>query len=203
MHGVAITLAGFAVVAALLAWSRRLARRRAAALGHLALAAGCAALATVVGSLAGVLDGYQPLVGGRPIAEIRFDAGGNDRHRAMLLNLPDGRVQVLELSGNQWRVTARTLVWRDWVARLGARPAVRLEQVESGRDGQSIRAYPLAGPGQDGADVPDQGIWSRLVEAPTLDTGWQPVADRSEYLLRVGTGGIEVEPVPGGPTLAR
>ena len=203
MHGVAITLAGFAVVAALLAWSRRLARRRAAALGHLALAASCAALAAMVGSLAGALDGYQPLVGSRPVAEIRFDAGGNDRHRAMLLNLPDGRVQVLELSGNQWRVTARTLVWRDWVARLGARPAVRLEHVESGGDGRSIRTYPLAGPGQDGAGGPDMGIWSRLVDAPTLDTGWQPVADRSEYLLRIGAGRIEVEPVPGGPTLAR
>ena len=203
MHGVAITLAGFAVVAALLAWSRRLARRRAAALGHLALAASCAALAAMVGSLAGALDGYQLLVGSRPIAEIRFDAGGGDRHRAMLLNLPDGRVQVLELSGNQWRVTARTLVWRDWVARLGARPGVRLEHVESGGDGRSIRTYPLAGPGQDGAGGPDMGIWSRLVDAPTLDTGWQPVADRSEYLLRIGAGRIEVEPVPGGPTLAR
>ena len=203
MHGVAITLAGFAVVAALLAWSRRLARRRAAALGHLALAASCAALAAMVGSLAGALDGYQPLVGSRPVAEIRFDAGGGDRHRAMLLNLPDGRVQVLELSGNQWRVTARTLVWRDWVARLGARPGVRLEHVESGGDGRSIRTYPLAGPGQDGAGGPDMGIWSRLVDAPTLDTGWQPVADRSEYLLRIGAGRIEVEPVPGGPTLAR
>lgn len=203
MHGVAITLAGFAVVAALLAWSRRLARRRAAALGHLALAASCAALAAMVGSLAGALDGYQLLVGSRPVAEIRFDAGGGDRHRAMLLNLPDGRVQVLELSGNQWRVTARTLVWRDWVARLGARPGVRLEHVESGGDGRSIRTYPLAGPGQDGAGGPDMGIWSRLVDAPTLDTGWQPVADRSEYLLRIGAGRIEVEPVPGGPTLAR
>ena len=203
MHGVAVTLAGFAVVAALLAWSRRLARRRAAALGHLALAAGCAALAAMVGSLAGALDGYQLLVGSRPVAEIRFDAGGGDRHRAMLLNLPDGRVQVLELSGNQWRVTARTLVWRDWVARLGARPGVRLEHVESGGDGRSIRTYPLAGPGQDGAGGPDMGIWSRLVDAPTLDTGWQPVADRSEYLLRIGAGRIEVEPVPGGPTLAR
>ena len=203
MHGVAVTLAGFAVVAALLAWSRRLARRRAAALGHLALAASCAALAAMVGSLAGALDGYQLLVGSRPVAEIRFDAGGGDRHRAMLLNLPDGRVQVLELSGNQWRVTARTLVWRDWVARLGARPGVRLEHVESGGDGRSIRTYPLAGPGQDGAGGPDMGIWSRLVDAPTLDTGWQPVADRSEYLLRIGAGRIEVEPVPGGPTLAR
>ena len=203
MHGVALTLAAFAVVAALLAWSRRLARRRAAALGHLALAASCAALAAMVGSLAGALDGYQLLVGSRPIAEIRFDAGGGDRHRAMLLNLRDGRVQVLELSGTPWRVTARTLVWRDWVARLGARPGVRLEHVESGGDGRSIRTYPLAGPGQDGAGGPDMGIWSRLVDAPTLDTGWQPVADRSEYLLRIGAGRIEVEPVPGGPTLAR
>ena len=203
MHGVAITLAGFAVVAALLAWSRRLARRRAAAIGHLALATACAASAAAVGSLAGVVDGYQPLVSGRPVAEIRFDGGGNGRHRAMLLNLPDGRVQVLELSGDQWRVTVRTLQWRDWAARLGARPAVRLERVESGLGGRVIEAYPLAGPDQDGAAGPDLGVWSRVVEAPALDTGWRPVADRSEYLLRIEAGRIDVEPVPGGPTLAR
>jgi hypothetical protein len=42
-----------------------------------------------------------------------------------------------------------------------------------------------------------------VVEAPALDTGWRPVADRSEYLLRIEAGRIDVEPVPGGPTLAR
>ena len=203
MHGVALTLAGFAVVAALLAWSRRLARRRAAALGHLVLAAACAALAAVAGSLARTMDGFQPLDAGRPIAEIRFDASGNGRYRTLLLYLPDGRVQVLELSGDQWRATVRTLDWRDWVTRLGARPAVRLERLESGRDGQATQAYPLAGPARDGAEGPDLGVWSRLLEAPTLDTGWQPVANRSEYRLRVGAGRVDVEPVPGGPTLAR
>jgi hypothetical protein len=201
VHGVALTLAAFAVVAALLAWSRRLARRRAAALGHLLLAVSCAALAVASASLASMTDGYRPLAAGRPVAEIRFDASGNGRHRAMLLNLPDGRVQVLELSGDQWRVTVRTLRWGDWVDRLGARPGVRLERIESARDGRAIEDYPLAGP--DGTTGPVTGVWSRLAETSTLDTGWQPVADRGEYVLRIGAGRIEVEPVPAGPTLAR
>ena len=203
MHGVALTLAAFAVIAALLAWSRRLARRRAAALGHALLAVTSAALAVLAGSLAGALDGYQPAAGGRPIAEIRFDAAGNGRHRAMLLHLPEGRVQVLELAGDQWRITVRTVQWKDWVARLGARPVVRLELIESGRDGRAIQAYPLADPGPDGVVDPDSGIWSRLSTASTLDTGWRPIADRDEYRLRIGPGRIDVEPVPGGPTLAR
>jgi hypothetical protein len=203
VHGVALTLAAFAIVAALLAWSRRLARRRAAALGHLALAATCAALAAAVGSLAATMDAYPPLVTGRPIAEVRFDGSGNGRHRAMVLHLPDGRVQVLELSGDQWRVTARTLQWQDWIARLGARPHGRLERIESGREGRPIQVYRLEAPDPDGAATPETGVWSGLVTTPTVDTGWQPVADRTEYRLRVAADRIEVEPIPGGPTLSR
>lgn len=203
MHGVALTLAAFAVVSALLAWSRRLARRRAAALGHLVLSATCAALAVAAGSLAATMDAYPRLVADRPIAEVRFDASGSGRHRAMVLHLPDGRVQVLELTGDQWRVTARTLRWQDWVARLGAPPRGGLERIESGRDGRPIQAYRLDARGPDGADVPETGVWSGLVTTPTVDTGWRPVADRTEFRLRVEADRIDVEPIPGGPTLAR
>ena len=94
MRGVAVTLAGFTLLASLLAWSRWLARRRLASLGHAVLAAACAALAAFLLVVTDGLESFSPVRPGMAIAELRFDDAGPGRYRATLVRLPEGRVQV-------------------------------------------------------------------------------------------------------------
>jgi hypothetical protein len=81
-------LAGFALVAALLAWSRWLAGRRWAAAGHLLLTA-LLALALVGGwPILRYVQTFTPRAPERPVAELFFERIGPGRFRAAVTHLP-------------------------------------------------------------------------------------------------------------------
>ena len=206
MRGVAVTLACFALIAVLLAWSRWLARRRLASLGHVALAAACTAVATFLWALAGGLSSYDPLRPGAAVAELRFDDAGPGRYRATLIRLPEGRVQVFELPGERWRIEARTLDWLGLAASAGLRPGYRLERIESApASGTAGRSYALANTaGVDlWARVRGGPPWSRYAEAGVAEAPWQPMTDGAEYTVVVAGGRLVIEPADaGGPVLA-
>jgi hypothetical protein len=197
VRGVAVTLAGFALVAALLAWSRWLARRRLAALGHAVLAAACATLGAFLWAATDGLASFEPLRPGMEIAEIRFDDAGPGRYRATLVRLPGGRVQVFELAGERWRIEARTLEWRGPAASLGLQPACRLERLESAPAGEAETAAPAAA-GRSYALADDAGMdlwarvrrnpgWTGYAEARVAGTPWVPMHAGMEFTV-VATG---------------
>ena len=211
MRGVAITLACFALIAALLAWSRWLARRRLASLGHATMAAGCASLAAFLWLVTDGLEGYAPLRPGMAIAELRFDEAAPGRFRATLVRLPEGRVQVFEMPGGLWRIEARTLEWLEPAASLGLQPAYRLQRIESGEsDGPAGgarpgRSYALAD--EAGADawawVRDSRPWSRHAKAGVAEAPWQPMTNGAEFTILAAGGRLVAEPAgDAGPALA-
>ncbi len=198
MRGTAVTLACFALVAALLAWSRWLARRRLASLGHVALAAACAAAAIFLWSAAGGMAGYEPLRPGHAIAEIRFDRVGPGRYRATLIRLPWGRVQLFEMTGESWRLEARTLRWHGRAADLGLKPVYRLERLECGpaAGDNADRSYALAS--DQGMDVwthvRSSAGWSRYAEAAVAEVPWNPMSDGAEFTVVVTPDGLLAQP---------
>lgn len=203
MPGIALTLAAFALVAGLMAWSRWLTRRRLASLGHVLIAVIAGACAVFLWLLADGLQGYQPIRQERAIAEIRFDEADAGRMRATLVRLPGGRAQAFQTTGDRWRVTAHTLAWQDPFARLGPRPVVRLETLEFGTaremDGGQDRVASYRLDTREGFDVwahaRTNRLWSLVAGARQAIGQWQPVAKGVRYTVRADHGTLLVEPV--------
>ena len=205
MRGVALVLAAFALVALLLAWSRWLARRRRAAIGHVVLAVVTGWSALMLWSVLGSLESYERAMPGQPIAELYVEQTGSQRYRGTLTRLPAGRVQVFELSGDEWRLEARTLEWRGWAAELGIGSLYRLERfLTRARPGVSAEGDPAA-PGtsrfqlasDSGEDLwakaRTRPAWGRHVEGGHADGPWRPLADKALYSVWLTGPALRVE----------
>ena len=195
MRPVLILVAAFALVTALLAWSRWLAGRHWAAAGHLVLAAIGALVLAAGWPLATYLEGFEPRAPDRPVAELYFERIGPGRYRVALTRLPSGRMQVIELTGDQWRLELQALDWSDHATGLGARPGLRI-------DGLTSRPAPLAGPGAPSGvarrlsdEVPEpwlarfrgNGDW--LYTAGAVAGPWRPMAPGARFGVRVDAAG--------------
>lgn len=201
MAPVQLVLAGFAIVAALLAWSRWLAGRRWASAGHALLAV--VALATLAGSWSVTrhLASYEPSFQGEAIAELFVEQLGSQRFRLTLTRLPSGRMQVFDLVGDEWQLSARTLAWTGHAADLGLWPRMRLERLASRASGtatgveEPATAYLLAEPASDG-DWPRAGsVWARVAVATERSSPWQPLVGGARFRVSPAAAGLTVAPL--------
>jgi len=204
MRAVLFVVAAFALVTALLAWSRWLAGRRRAAVGHLTLAVAAAAVAAASWPLTTYLAGYEPHLGSQPVAEVYFQRSGVNRYRATVTRLPSGRMQVVELVGDQWRLGVETLEWSAGAERLGARPRFRIERLASrlaattDADEPTQSEYDLDGASRPLPWLAGLGAWrnSPLLSARRLESPWQPLADGARFDVGLtGRDVLAVEPV--------
>jgi hypothetical protein len=199
MRPVLVVVAVFAVVTALLAWSRWLAGRRWAAAGHLVLAC-CAAVTVAAGwRLAEYVAAHEEWVPELPVAELYFEQTGSSRYRATLTRLPSGRMQVFDLAGDHWRLDLRTLAWSDRLVQFGPEPRYRIERLASrhARPDQPAAAYDLAGDGSPAPPLSGLRIphGAPLLEARDVASPWQPLADGARFALRLtAAGAVETEP---------
>jgi hypothetical protein len=199
----AAVLACFTLAALLLAWSRWLAGRRRAAVGHLLLATVTLAAGVFLWRLASSLAPYAPIVLEQPIAELLLEQTGARRFRATLTRLPEGRMQVLELPGHQWRIDARTLAWHEAASSLGLPPLFQVERITTRdtRPGSApdalVADYALGEPaGEDlWTRVHSGSGWARLAEARRAYGPWRPMANGARFMVRLDGAGIEVEPM--------
>jgi hypothetical protein len=202
VQGVAVVVTGFALVALLLGWSRWLARRRLAAAGHVLMAISAASGALLMWSVLAGLQSYEPVPHDQPIAALYLERTGTQAYRATLTRLPAGRVQVFELTGDQWRLEARTLDWQGLAAQLGLGRRYRLERLST------RAARPLSRPefpassyglgGDAGNDLWAKGrtspAWMRHVLGGHADGPWQPLADGALFTVRLDGKVLRVEP---------
>lgn len=198
-----LVLAGFALVTALLAWSRWLDGRRWAAGGNLLLALVAISLVATLWPVAGDLATYQPMRSDQPVAEMFFEQAGARRFRATLTRLPSGRMQVFELEGDEWRLGARGLDWTPRAAALGLEPVYQLDMLEARP--APAEAVTAAAPTRftlheaRGSDLwarLDAGSrWSAAAQALTIEGPWQPMAHRQRFNVRLdGTTALAVVP---------
>ena len=211
MSATLLVLAGFSLVAALLAWSRWLAGRRWAAAGNLALAIAAALVVAAGWSVSRDLATLQPLRPNQPVAELFFEQVGAQRFRATLTRLPSGRMQVFELQGDEWRLNARGVAWTPRVAALGLEPLYQIELLEARR---ALAGDESAGPPTPFtlSDARRSDLWSRFAAgsrwsaaatALTVAGPWQPMAHRQRQVVRLdGDTALAVAPgrAPPGET---
>lgn len=204
MRPVLVVVAAFAIIATLLALGRWLAGHRWAAAGHAALA--CAAAAVVAGGwpLSTYLGTFETLVDESPVAEVFFDQMGSHRYRATLTRLPSGRMQVVELAGDQWRLDVSTLEWMEGASQVGLEPRYRIERLASrladaGEPAaRSEVAHELAESSIARPMVTDLATWrgTPLLTTRELPGPWQPMAHGARFDLRLTSGGrIAVDPL--------
>jgi hypothetical protein len=201
-----LVLAGFALVTALLAWSRWLAGRRWAAAGNGLLAIAAAGFLATVWPVVRNLDTYQPMRPNQAVAEVFFEQAGARRYRATLTRLPSGRMQVFELEGDEWRLDARGLDWTPRAVALGLRPIYQLVLLEA-----RTAAAAGAPAGRSSRftlhDAKGTDLWSRLgagsrwsvaAGALTLPGPWQPMVHRQRFHVRLD--GASALAVVAGPS---
>jgi hypothetical protein len=195
MRPVLLLVAVFALVSALLAWGRWLAGRRWAAVGHLFATLAATVVLLALWPLAGYLSHFEPRAADRPVAEIFSERIAAGRHRVMLTRLPSGRMQVMEVEGDEWRLDLQTLEWSDRLEGLGLTPRLRIA---------GLAARPTPGDAAHAAG----GTTHRLAEsvaspwpirlpipggAPALAVHevsgpWLPLLPGARFELRVGPG---------------
>jgi hypothetical protein len=211
MLGIIVLLVVFGILALLVAFSRWLARRPWSATGHASLALALFMLAHTAWPVDAHLRTYEPLPDASArIAQVHAEQTGQRSWRLTLTRLPDGRMQVYEMTGDQWRLEARTLAWRGRGAALGLPSGYRLEQL-SGRTLYAGRAdgdgpneappppgadaarlesgssrYALADPDEPGEDVWSQARagarwWSAHVDTDRVYGPWRPLVDGTRY----------------------
>lgn len=208
MSATLLVLAGFSIVGALLAGSRWLAGRRWAAAGNLALAIAAALIVASGASVARDLARMHPLRPGQPVAELFFEQVGAQRFRATLTRLPSGRMQVFELEGDEWRITARGLDWTPRVAKLGLEALYQLERLEArlaaGGDEPPSPTRFVLHPATDTdpwSRIAAGSWWSAAARPLALDGPWQPMAHRQRFVVRL-EGGTSLSVAPGQAALA-
>jgi hypothetical protein len=198
VQGALLLLVGFGFVALLLGFSRWLARRPWAAAGNLALAFLLFATAHHYWRVVEHLRSYEPLPRSAMVGQVYCERTGPGTFRVTLTRLPGGRMQVYELSGDQWHVEARTLVWMDRAAALGLPASFRFERLSTRQVHRNRRAatdagpagttsYPLSDAGAVGEDFWSQARagrrWAHQVEPRRVYGPWRPLADGARFDL--------------------
>lgn len=202
MHGAAVVVTCFALVALLLAWSRWLAGRRLAAAGHVAMAIAAAAGAVLMWSLMTGLESYEPALHGQPIAGLYVERTGSQSFRATLTRLPAGRVQVFELTGDRWRLEARTLNWQGLAAQVGLDRVYRLERLSTRANRPLSGAEDAGSSFSLGTDAPNDlwargrtsPAWMRYVHGGHADGAWRPLADGAHFTIWLDGEALRVDP---------
>jgi len=201
---VLVLLAGFALIVALLAWNRRLAGRRWAAAGHLLFAALLCLTVALGWPLARYLETFEVLVPERPVAEVFIERIGQSRYRVAVTRLPAGRMQVVELAGDEWRLDLLELDWTGAAARLGARPRYRVEAVAS-RPTPAATSGLALGTTASLNRADDSAPWlaqlgasrgSSLVRARPVTSPWLPMSHGARFDVRLDAkDAVEVDPL--------
>jgi len=132
MLGVIALCVAFGLLALLLSLSRWLAHRPWAASGNLAVAVLLLLVAHQLWPPVLHLQTYESMQPNALIAQVHSERTGPGAYRVTLTRLPAGHMQVFEMSGDEWRLDVRTLIWTGLAAQLGLPDSFRLDRL-SGR----------------------------------------------------------------------
>jgi hypothetical protein len=204
---VLVILAAFAVVTLLLAWGRWLAGRRWVASGQLLLAIAASVVVAVALPLTRFLANYETQLGSQPLAGLFFERIAPSRYRVTLTHLPSGRMQVVDLPGDQWRLDVDAPRWATWSAPLGLEPRYRIERLASrpaGPAGQDPAGPDDAASRAMAADTGPQpwlagfgaGRGDPLLARRVIQGQWQPMVPGGRFAVRLtDQGNLAVDPV--------
>lgn len=225
MPGAILLLVVFGFIALLLGFSRWLARRHWAAAGNVAVAITLFAIAHVAWPAVMHLRTYEALPPrDTMVAQVSCERTGPRAFRLTLTRLPAGQMQVFEMTGDQWRLEARTLVWKDRAAQVGLPASYRFEQLSMRRLGATpppdVRpeslpelplAYALSDADEAGEDVWSQARtgdrWASQVDPRRVYGPWRPLADGARFDVWMkrppGSADARLEALPANEAAAK
>jgi hypothetical protein len=192
MLGVIALCVAFGLLALLVALSRWLAHRPWAAAGNLAVGIGLLAFAQWLWPPVLHLQAYErmPARASLVVAQVYCERSGPGGYRVTLTRLPAGRMQVLEMAGDEWRLDVRTLVWTGHAAQLGLPDGYRLDRL-GGRYLQATAATPPTSYALSEEDEPGEDVWSqariegspwaRRIDARHAYSPWRALAAGARY----------------------
>jgi hypothetical protein len=129
MLGVIALCVAFGLLALLVSLSRWLAHRPWAAVGNLAVAIVLLLVAQRLWPPVLHLQTYESIRPKALIAQVHCERTGPSAYRVTLTRLPAGQMQVFEMTGDEWRLDIRTLVWTGRAAKLGLPDSFRLDRL--------------------------------------------------------------------------
>jgi hypothetical protein len=208
MLGVIALCVAFGLLALLLSLSRWLAHRQWAAAGNLALAVLLLLVAHRLWPPVLHLQTYESMRPKALIAQVHCERTGPSAYRVTLTRLPAGHMQVFEMSGDEWRLDVRTLVWTGLAAELGLPDSFRLDRLsgrylhtelatettptpamtpasEPGPTRRVPASFALSDEEEAGEDIwaqarTDSG-WKAHIDARRAYGPWRPLADGARY----------------------
>jgi len=202
MQAFALVLACFGGLILLLALSRWLAGRRWACFGHVALATVALVAAAVLLPVGTNLATYQLRHPAGPVAQVYCERTATRTRRITLTRLPGGHMQVFEVTGDEWRIDARTLDWQGPAVDLGLRAGFRLDRLSTRfvraeePDSTIPSSYALSE--EHGEDIWAQArtgtIWSRYAVADHIYGPWLPLANGARYEVSLDAKGLQAHP---------
>lgn len=149
------------------------------------------------------LHTYARLTREAPVAQIVFEARGEQRYRATLTQIPEGQIQVFMLSGDDWQLDARVLKWKGWANLLGLDAQYRLERIsgryrdieQERRDERTV--YALShNPGLDLWDLSTRyPRWLPFVDAIYGSATYLPMAETARYEVLMTQSGLIARPI--------
>ncbi len=158
--------------------------------------------ASVIVMLALDIYSYKEVMFEEPIATLSFDRIDNQLFEAVLVT-KDGGQKRFEVRGDQWQLDARIIKWSGSLAKLGLRPAYRLERL-SGRyfdieqETSAKRTAHQLGESQLGLDAwslfykhPD---WLPAVDASYGSATYLPIKDKAIFEVSLTATGLIARP---------
>ena len=218
MLEVIVVLVVFGLVALLLGMSRWLAARPWAAAGNLGIALVLLISALLLWPAAEDLQTYERLPPRKVlVAQVYCERAGRQAYRVTLTRMPNGRMQVFEMPGDEWRLGARTLVWKGRAAQVGLSPVYRLDRLSTRAVHAAEAMVPTSAatppdrssnPAPTGYALHDdaastEDVWAQVrtsvhwrtqADARFASGPWRQLADGARYDVWLTLGARDVEP---------
>jgi membrane protein implicated in regulation of membrane protease activity len=213
MLGALLVIVFFGFAALLIGFSRWLAHRPWAAAGNVAIGVLLFALAYAHWPAVMHLRTYERIPANAKVAQVYCERTGAKTYRVTLTRFPSGRMQIYEIGGDEWRLDARTLVWKERAAKLGLPASFRLERLsarylrterpaaidtDSGETMRLPEGFALADADEVGEDVWSQARtgqrWAGEVEPGRVYGPWRPLVDKTRFdvWMTLAPGSLDV-----------
>lgn len=192
----AIVLAGFGSLLILLSHRRQVQHRLWSAVAHGVAGALIFISGVLLFVIALNLDTYERWQTNQPVAQLSIEETGPKSYRVSLMRIPSGDLQVLNLNGDEWHVTAQQLNWDSWPRLLGLQTDVRLQQLQSSgyktEPSETAANYALSrNPGIDVWKLHERHPQlARWLAVRLLSSESMPLVDGLRYHLYLTTDGL-------------
>jgi hypothetical protein len=156
-------------------------------------------LMTLVGGLmfavALNINTYERSSASQPLAQITIEQTDQKTFRISLMRIPSGNLQVFQLRGDSWHVTARQLTWYGWTQSIGMKSNTRLQTLIS--NGSDSNFYSLVrNPGIDLASLPLRfPITQTILQSSILTSTDYPLHDGLRYQINATETGLDIRAI--------